>query len=61
MLPGYYSLLEGVDLTPYTAVTLRVKGGQGGETARFGLRDTSLSETKIAITQLCWLHVRFQV
>ena len=40
---GYYTLLGGIDITPYNALTLYVKGENGGESFRIGLSDASNS------------------
>lgn len=48
---GYATSLGQVDLTQYSLVSLMVKGANGGEVAKIGLRDSSGNEPKIVLSE----------
>jgi RHS repeat-associated protein len=48
---GYYTRLNQGDLTNYNAVTFLVKGANGGEKMKVGLRDSLANESKLVLSQ----------
>lgn len=49
---GYFTRLGNLDLTGYSALSLRVRGVQGGEQLLVGLRDSSGHEPKVSVGAL---------
>jgi hypothetical protein len=46
---GYNTLLKGANLAPYKMVTFDIRGAEGGERVKIGVRDTLGNEQKIAV------------
>lgn len=48
---GYYASLNGFDSRPYNSVSLSVRGQNGGEQFKLGLRDQNGNEAKINVSE----------